>query len=302
MKQTPEERRATLGSSDVAAAIGLNPYRTPVDVYAEKVGLTEPKAENEAMHFGHVLEEVIAKEFSRRTGRKVRRRRRTDHHPEHTFLTCHIDRSVDGEQEIVECKNVGHYASGDWGEDGSDQVPDQYLAQTYHQMNILGWRKATIVALFGGNRLQIHPIQWDGRLAKLIEMNSVDFWNNHVVANVPPAPMNQDDVNVLWKFSGDEIIEADDEIMHCLVTLKELREQSEGISEQEDNLRLQLKDLMRDRQAIVDREGTPLVTWKTHEAKHLDRKLLQAEHPEIDLDVFSPKRPVRSFLIKWGKL
>ncbi len=75
------ENRATgIGGSDAAAVCGLNPYKSPVDVYLEKVGAAAPVDETERMFWGNKLEDVVADVYSDRTGRKVRRRNRTCRH------------------------------------------------------------------------------------------------------------------------------------------------------------------------------------------------------------------------------
>lgn len=68
------ERKKGIGGSDVAAVLGLNPWRTPLDVFNEKTAETvDDKPQSDAAHFGTILEDVVADEFARRTGFKVAR-------------------------------------------------------------------------------------------------------------------------------------------------------------------------------------------------------------------------------------
>ena len=72
------ERKKGIGGSDVAAVLGLNPWRTPLDVFNEKTAETvDDKPQSEAAHFGTILEDVVADEFARRTGFKVARFNKT---------------------------------------------------------------------------------------------------------------------------------------------------------------------------------------------------------------------------------
>lgn len=68
-----EERRKGIGGSDVAAVLGLNPYRTPLDLWEDKTGKAEELPQSESAYWGTALEDVVAHEFSTRTGMMVRR-------------------------------------------------------------------------------------------------------------------------------------------------------------------------------------------------------------------------------------
>jgi putative phage-type endonuclease len=65
-------RRTGIGGSDIAAILGLSPWRTPLDVYRDKVdGAEQP--ETEAMRWGRLLEDVIAREYAVRAGVRIQR-------------------------------------------------------------------------------------------------------------------------------------------------------------------------------------------------------------------------------------
>lgn len=72
------DRKKGIGGSDVAAVLGLSPWRTPLDVFNDKTAETvDEKPQSDAAHFGTILEDVVAEEFSRRTGFKVMRFNKT---------------------------------------------------------------------------------------------------------------------------------------------------------------------------------------------------------------------------------
>lgn len=68
-------RRTGIGGSDVAAVLGLNPWKTPLDVWNDKLGLSEDKEMSEPAYWGTVLEDTVAKEFQLRTGKRVQMNR-----------------------------------------------------------------------------------------------------------------------------------------------------------------------------------------------------------------------------------
>ena len=64
-----ENRPIGIGGSDIAALLGLSPYKTPLELWAEKVGHPGLKA-SQGIHlrFGQHVEPFIAKEYERSTG------------------------------------------------------------------------------------------------------------------------------------------------------------------------------------------------------------------------------------------
>ena len=58
-------RKKGIGGSDVAAILGFSPYKSPYQLWLDKTGRSERKeSQNESAHFGNLLEDVVAKEFS----------------------------------------------------------------------------------------------------------------------------------------------------------------------------------------------------------------------------------------------
>lgn len=155
-----EQRRTGIGGSDVAAVLGLSAFRTPTDVYLDKIGEGKPQEVSESMHFGTILEDVVADEFARRTGMKVQRvntmLRETFMHrltklPGWKNLTsswaiANIDRAVINPEiaktvrvtkpeskwygrglmlttdTILECKTANAFAAAEWGESQEDEI------------------------------------------------------------------------------------------------------------------------------------------------------------------------------------
>ena len=56
-------RRGSIGGSDAGAVIGLSKWETPYSVWADKLGMTAAKEDNEAMRIGRDLEDYVAKRF-----------------------------------------------------------------------------------------------------------------------------------------------------------------------------------------------------------------------------------------------
>ncbi len=60
-------RAKSLGGSDVAAILGLSPYRTAVDVWMEKTGKESTRIDSLPLRFGSFVEEFVASEYMRQS-------------------------------------------------------------------------------------------------------------------------------------------------------------------------------------------------------------------------------------------
>jgi putative phage-type endonuclease len=177
-------RRQGLGGSDVSAICNMNRYRSPMVVYLDKIGELPAIDENESMYWGNRLEEVVAEEFTRRTGIKVRKRNAILVHPQHNFMFGNIDREIVGEKAGLEIKTANEYAKEDWNGEG---VPKEYALQCHHYMAVTGYERWYVAVLIGGNKFEWRVIERDEDIIRsLIEIES-DFWNNHVIKRIPPA-------------------------------------------------------------------------------------------------------------------
>lgn len=87
-------RRQGIGGSDVAAVLGLSPWKTALDVWNDKLGLSEEKGMSEPAYWGTTLEDTVAKEFQKRTGYKVQRVDYQFSDPENSWMIANIDRAI----------------------------------------------------------------------------------------------------------------------------------------------------------------------------------------------------------------
>ena len=187
MTLTPEqhaERLTGIGSSDAAVALGLNPYRAPIELWQEKLGLeVEPFQGNQATKWGQLLEPAVRQEYAEQTGRVVRLPTETLHHPKHTFMLGHPDGVTDCGR-LYEGKTA-RYPDG-WGEPGSDEIPQPYMVQVQHLMIVTGLVVADVAVLIGGQDFRLYEIPADPELQELIVDGEHEFWR-HVETRTAPA-------------------------------------------------------------------------------------------------------------------
>lgn len=180
------ERQNSIGASECAAAIGASKYMTPIELWQLKTGRAKRDEANEAMQWGNLLEPVIIEEYERRTGHIVRYRQKFIRSKTCGYMTCTLDGATltHDEDHLVEVKTASTWAKG-WGDEETDDVPEQYMVQVHHQFACTGYNKADLVVLIGGQRLRIYRIERHQPMVDFIESKVAEFWE-HVQADVPP--------------------------------------------------------------------------------------------------------------------
>ena len=188
-----EERRKGIGGSDAAAALGQSRHKTAFQLFQEKLGLIDgdmmfgPDA-IERMRFGQALEGVIANMYARRYGVRLRRHNRIAQHREHPWMLSSYDRTVDGRREGLECKNVDSlsYRFGEWGDEHSDAIPQEYLLQCHHYLATSGYEVWHLAACVGGNSLKVYHVERDPEMIDMIIDGEHEFWQ-HVERHEAPS-------------------------------------------------------------------------------------------------------------------
>lgn len=275
------ERQKGIGGSDAAAILGLNKWKSPIQVYMEKIGELQTEEQSEAAYWGIRLEEIVADEFSKRTGMKIRKRNAILQHPDYPWMIANVDRLIVGKNEGLECKTTNEFAKGEWE---GEEVPAPYLIQCQHYMAVTGYDAWWIAVLIGGNKFQYKKINRDEELIEYIIEAEKAFWENHVVPRVPPEfdgsdasaellkklyPEAEPDSETELPSEANKLIEALDQIN---AEIKELDEQKK---EYENKLKAMLGEFER---GIV---GERIVTWKTINSTRLDTKRFKKDHPEL---------------------
>jgi putative phage-type endonuclease len=186
-----EIRKRGIGSSDAAAAVGLNPYKSSLELWLEKTGQdqdlpkTDPNDESSPAYWGTLLEPIVAAHYTKRTGKKVRRINAVLQHPSEPWMLANIDREILGDEsvQILECKTAGLNGAPLW----KDGVPEYVQLQVMHQLAVTGKHAADVAVLVCGQELQIHRIERDEQvIAHLIALERA-FWNYVETRQQPPA-------------------------------------------------------------------------------------------------------------------
>ena len=257
------ERRRGIGGSDIGAILGLSKYRSPLDVYLDKIGEADEEGISDAMYWGTVLEQIVADEYQRRTGSKVRRINAICVSDDAPWRRASIDRIVAGQRKILECKTAGSHMSGDWGPSGSDQVPDVYRAQVAWYQHVLDYDDADLAVLIGGRDYRIYHLPRDRGLEQLIVYEAAQFWLEHVCKKIPPDPICGRDLSTLYAVDNGEALDVagDDATISAVERLADINAQIKSLEASKKYVRAQIAKKMRDA-SVLTVAGEPILTYK----------------------------------------
>jgi len=293
------ERKNYLGGTDLAAVCGLNPYRTALDVYLDKTSDDISEDTNAAMRWGTLLEDVVAGAYSEDTGFRVSIEPNTIYHSEHKFLGANIDRWVGDKEYVLECKTAGFTKAKEWGEVGTDQIPESYLVQVAYYAAICDVPKVDIAVLIGGQDFRIYTYNKNKDLEDKIIKIGVNFWNNHIEKRIPPKCVNTRDTFNLFPQSHHHEIVAESNIMEKLEQLKAAKEEENRIADTIEKLKTDIQEFMRDYDVLIDNHGNVIATWKnTAPRSCFDLKRFKEEAKEMYLKYANVAKQSRVFLIK----
>lgn len=274
-----EYRLKGIGGSDAGIVMGVNPFRSVMELWEEKTGKKSiSHAENRRQHFGHILEDVVRKEFERQTGFKVSLRNCIYQSIYNPYMIADVDGIVtedDGSKAIFEAKTTSAFNREPW-EKGD--IPAHYVCQVQHYMSVLGLDKAYIACLVGGQDFYWYMIKRDDEfISNMIEREKA-FWGNVLTGTKPDADGSKPTTEYLnseyTKPAKDKVVLPDDaaDIASQYLAL------DEGIKElkkEKDLMGNKLKVLMEDHEVGV--AGDHIIRWGFYNRSALDTEKIKEE-------------------------
>lgn len=182
-------RSEYIGGSEIPAILGVDIYQNAADIFASKV-FGMDRISNEAMQMGNLLEPVVAQLAEPHLGKM--RAVGTERRIKDTPCLIHVDRIVVADRNPVEIKTAGlltpYGADRDeWGEAGTDEVPERVIVQAAAQMAATDRPVCHVPALLGGRGFVMFKINFDEELWRHILSKVTAFWVNHVEPKIPPT-------------------------------------------------------------------------------------------------------------------
>lgn len=283
------DRSSYLGGGDIAALMGVNPWRTPLDVYLQKTGQVVPgppdPEREKRLRRGKLMEPVVLEMMRQDFGIEVVAANHRYRDPEFPFLAAEIDFEWhDGNHAIRngEIKTAHPFGANKWGEAGTEEVPIEHAAQSMFGLMITGREVCQYGTLFGSDNLVLYHVLRDDETIAGMRALAVEFWHEHVLARVPPAPRTADDLRKLWPKPTRKAIEATPEIEAMLAKHQALGAEISTRAERRDELAFQIGEFVKDFDTITTPNGAwPIATYKAQSRETVDGKRLKSAHPDI---------------------
>lgn len=291
-------RAEGLGGSDAGAVLGINKWKSPYTLWAEKTGLIKSEVEStEAMRIGTDLEDYVARRFCEQEGKKVQRSSFSYQSEDKPWMLANIDRKVVGENAGLECKTANLFSETEYQ---SGTVPPQYYAQCLHYMAVMGFEKMYLAVLVLQRGLFVYEIdRSDPAVQNDIDAligAEKDFWEC-VQAGTPPevdgSDSTSDTLGILHKYEDDtaDLNDLDAEFEQ----IEDVKTQIKALKTLQTSLENRVKERMNEVRAAIGFSDRYKATWKKQEKTIIDSKLLREERPDIaeDYSKTSYSQPLR---------
>lgn len=191
------DRTKFIGGSDVAAILGISPWKSIVDLYMDKITPRVSDGRNmAAKRRGSRLEPYIIDMIKEEHGLEIVATNQRYIDAGLPFLASEIDAEysdVDGYQNI-EIKTVHPFKAKEWGEHDTDNLPLHYVAQVQHGLGVTGRDRCRVFALIG-DELKPYVVERDNETIEALREHCTNFWMNHVMPQVmPPLDYKHKDI------------------------------------------------------------------------------------------------------------
>lgn len=232
-------REKRIGGSDIGAILGVNKYKSIIDVYIDKTEGSNFEG-NEATFWGHMHESTIMKVFAQK--HREFNVFQAPYSVVDNFLIANLDAVLKdkntGEHGVLEIKTTNAFNYKDW--DG-DIVPQYYYAQVQHYLMLTGYKYAYIAVLIGGNKYKDFKIERSEEDIALIREKATEFYKENILKQIPPMPDGSDAyMNYLkqkaLEIENNEVIEFTD-LEDKAAKIKELSKEINSLKKEQDLLK-----------------------------------------------------------------
>ena len=295
---TPREewlklRRDGIGGSDALAVLGLDPWKTRMEVYLDKTG--DDRAEREqtdGMAWGNYVEGPIAEWFTCKTGIKVRRCGLMQH-ADRPWQRVSVDRlTADG--GLLECKNTNYHRRREWEDDEGEIVADGAEAQGQHALAVTGLPHVWFAAQVGGQPPVIRRIDRDEAFIADLTAAEEEFWQL-VEARTPPALEGRASADLIARLYPDADDGATAELSADQVALlreyrKELANKN-AAGARKDEIKAIITAAMGGA-AVATHDGQPVARWAARKKTSVTKEniaALREKYPDVAAEVITEK-------------
>lgn len=204
------ERAKGIGGSDIAAVVGLSPWKSAFSLWHEKKGnIPAGDIDPELAYWGNTLEAVIADRFAADHteyvvapgGTHVGNVEWARANPDR-LLHDHGDPFPSNKPTAVLEIKTARFPDG-WGKTGTDEVPIHYRCQVAWYMHVLDVDTAHIAVLIGGSDYREYTIPRDRTDEASLLGAAESFWQSVQADDEPPLDVSDSTYQTVRKLHDD---------------------------------------------------------------------------------------------------
>lgn len=304
-----KDRERGIGSSEVSTILGLNPWETPMQLWRRKKGIDPPKNETFAMKAGHYLEDAVSRFYADETGKDIIKASAGDWlivNNAKPFLRVSPDRTywIPGRPKsysnkgILECKTTQM-------EVDAENIPQHWFCQLQYQLGVSELEQGALAWLTMGRTFGYRDFTFDKDFYQWMVEEVEKFWQDNIVGNVEPDPVNVEDVLLRNpRHVAGKTVEADGDIVDACKLLKQLKEEVKDFNSQAKELEERIKMFFGDAEAITTVDPATartvtLATWKAaKDGMKFNEKEFAAAEPAMYEKYLQPVQGTRRFILK----
>jgi putative phage-type endonuclease len=284
-KNEIELRKTYIGGSDCASILNVYPkntsvrWRTAYEVWNNKVSdALEDSWVSDNLNWGKRLEPVIAEMYAERTGYEIIEHKDLIRSKDYAFIGGHIDRyarTKDNELIVLEIKSVSSTAYRNW----KDELPTYYYVQLMLYLYVTGCQRGEFaIVIKDTGELKIFPVSRDEELITKMVNILVGFWNNHVLAKIPPPKEVTDLDSIVPQINTN--VEADSNSIMAFGELIQLKKQIKELENKKNSLEEIIKKNIGEKEFLIAGFDT-IASWKLENRTSIDHKKLMKENKDL---------------------
>lgn len=185
-------RKVGIGASEVGVVMNLSPYKSPIQLFYEKIGLvSDYNIENLSMFLGKELEPLLAKMWTFwendqatmlqnfRSGKMVRKCRQVNayaHNDKFPWLFASLDRMINKNgmhpRGSLELKTISGYEADKW----ESSFPPSYVTQVQTQLLVMEFLYGESAILRDNREFFVLPFDYSKSICESIIEITHKFW------------------------------------------------------------------------------------------------------------------------------
>lgn len=290
-------RNKYIGGSDAGAVVGLDDYKSPYSLWAEKTGRIPAFGGNITTSVGAYLEEFVAKMFSDQTDKKVRKCNFTLINDMYPFACANVDRIISGEDAILEIKTTNSIPVMRKCKNG--EYPERWYCQMTHYLAVTGAHKAYLAVLIKCEEFKIFELERDDEEINALMSAEAEFWK-HVENDTPPdidgSEATSDTLATLFPVATDgEPINLSSN-QNMIDNYMDLKKQQKELQHAIDNCANIIKQQLGESEKGITEKYN--VTWANSARKTFDTSRFAKDYSNLDLSKYYKTTNYRTFTIK----